>query len=151
MIFASLTLPELTPIFGLFAGMLVAFYGFMKNQNSQHTAMMDALTKERELAAQQASLERRALITSATADRESERDERRLMRETLDRVAKASERGADEAKERNGHLAELQLQSQEIFKNLADRNYKAITNIKEQHVAKQIVDNETVNHKSSDK
>lgn len=141
MYFAQVTLPELTPIFALFAGMLVAFYGFMKAQSNQYAKTMDALTKERECAAEQASIERRALVTSGVADRENERAERQKMIDVFERVAEATERAADEAKQRNGHLAELSLKSQEMFKQLADRNFEAIT-----HIQKQVVENMTVKH-----
>lgn len=62
-------------------------------------------------------------------------------------VAKATTQQAKEAKERNGHLAELQLKSQEMI----DRNYNAVqdavANITNQHVKTQIVDTQTIKDK----
>lgn len=85
---------------------------------------------------------------------EADRAERLAFQETLkavaeasNRVADATEKSASEAKQRNGHLAEMELQSQQLFKQLADRNYKAITNIKNQKVVHQTVEHETVQHK----
>lgn len=39
-------------------------------------------------------------------------------------IAAATKRSAAEAKERNGHLAELQLKGQEMFNAIGDRNFK---------------------------
>lgn len=59
-------------------------------------------------------------------------------------VAKATQQSAKEAKQRNGHLAELQLKSQEMI----DRNYhatqQAIKTVQNQHVKTQIVDTQTI-------
>jgi len=63
----------------------------------------------------------------------------------MNQVAKATSQSAKEAKERNGHLAELQLTSQ----SLIERNYKAvkeaIKDVTNQHIGTQIVDNQTIN------
>ena len=40
-------------------------------------------------------------------------------------IATATTKSANEAEKRNGHLAELRLQSQEAFKTIGDRNYEA--------------------------
>lgn len=65
----------------------------------------------------------------------------------MKQVAKATTQSAKEAKERNGHLAELQLKSQEMI----DRNYNAVqdavANITNQHVRTQIVDTQTIKDK----
>lgn len=120
--FASLTLAEFAPIITILAGMLIGFYGLLK-----------------------------FVLNQAEKDREAERKERKEFAEALSkvadsnvRVAEATERAAIEAKERNGHLAELQLQSQEMLKTIGDRNYRAITEVQEQHVQHQTVEKETV-------
>ena len=94
------------------------------------------------------------LIKKSSDTSDADREERKqfmeamtAMAEASNRVADATERSALEAKQRNGHLAEMELQSQKLFKQLADRNYKAITNIKTQKVMNQTVEHETVNHK----
>jgi hypothetical protein len=56
-------------------------------------------------------------------------------------VAAATEKGSKEAKERNGHLAELVIQSQETTKKLADRNFKASQTVRQQHVEHQHISN----------
>ena len=81
MYFAALTLPELVPIFTLFAGMLGGFYAIAK-----------------------------MMLSQATKDRDSDREERKALIETFDRVAIATEKSADEAKERNGHLGDQNVQ-----------------------------------------
>lgn len=55
-------------------------------------------------------------------------------------IATATKRGADEAKERNGHLAELTIQSK-------NDTLKAIKHLTTQHVDNQVVNNEFVNNK----
>lgn len=64
--------------------------------------------------------------------------------EAMKQVAKATTQSAKEAKERNGHLAELQLKSQEMI----DRNYNAVKdavkNVTSQHIDTQIVEKQTV-------
>lgn len=120
--FASLTLTELTPILTILAGMLLGFYALLK-----------------------------FVLGQAEKDREADRKERKefaaALKDVADanfRVAEATENAAKEAKERNGHLAELSLQSQEMLKNIGDRNYRAITEVQEQHVQHQTVERETV-------
>jgi hypothetical protein len=56
----------------------------------------------------------------------------------LDANTASNQRIADEAKERNGHLAEITVQSR-------DQILDKIQNIGEQHVKKQVVDEQTVN------
>lgn len=58
------------------------------------------------------------------------------------KVAKATEKGADEAAQRNGHIVELILKSDKSAKDLADRNLKAMgtqnvttQNVEHQHVS----------------
>jgi len=120
--FAALTLAEFVPLVTVLGGMLIGFYGLLKY-----------------------------VLGQAEKDREADRQERQQFSEALKevaeanvRVAEATENAAKEAKERNGHLAELSLQSQEMLKKIGDRNYKAITEVQEQHVQHQTVERETV-------
>jgi hypothetical protein len=59
-------------------------------------------------------------------------------------VAKATIKAANEAEKRNGHLAEITVQQ-------ADRVLHRIDNVKEQHVDKQIVDEQQVKIETVDK
>lgn len=61
----------------------------------------------------------------------------KILAQSLNRVAKATERGADEAKQRNGHLAELQLQGHAMIQ-------EAISTIQNQTVQHQTVKHSTV-------
>lgn len=61
-----------------------------------------------------------------------------------ERIAKETKRGADEAKERNGHLAEITVQQ-------GDRLAALMENIREQHVGKQIVDEQEVHSETVEK
>lgn len=69
--------------------------------------------------------------------------QRQLVEETR-RGTEAQVRTADEAKERNGHLAELQIKSQEMI----DRNFEyyqsCFKSLKEQRVETQTVDKQIV-------
>ena len=58
--------------------------------------------------------------------------------------ADATIRSANEAKERNGHLAELQLEGHQISSNNAKAILEAVAQIKIQHVNIQNVDKQTV-------
>lgn len=125
---ASLTLPELVPIFSLFAGMLVGFYALAK-----------------------------VMLKQASKDRDDDRDERKLFVAAIDNLAKSTDKNveahkkvadavtkqAQEAEKRNGHLAELQLQGQETMKLIADQATSkiitAVQNVKEQNVEHQVV------------
>ena len=64
------------------------------------------------------------------------------MAESNEKIARATEQGNREAKERNGHLAELTLQSR-------DQTLEAIMNVQEQKVTHQTVEHETVVNKDS--
>ena len=123
--FAQISPTELTSILALFIGMLTGFYALVRYMLNSQDKQQSELLKVQQL----------------------DREERIALTQAFTRVAEATESAAREAKERNGHLAELQLQSQETFKVLSDRNYEAITHIKNQHVTKQIVENEQVVHK----
>jgi hypothetical protein len=71
-------------------------------------------------------------------------------------IARETHQGNVEAKERNGHLGDQNIQitkmigdMTEQIKVVADRNYSAIRNVQEQHVANQIVETETVINKDA--
>jgi len=90
-------------------------------------------------------------LSNVTKQDRSERvDTAKLYNQSLDMLAQnlrentdSNRRIADEAKERNGHLAELQIKSQEMI----DRNLKCYQEMmKEQHVNSQTVDEQIVKH-----
>ena len=81
MYIASITLPELAPILTIFVGMLAGFYALVKFILSQ--------------------AEKTAL---------ADRDERKEMSIAFNRVAEATEKSAREAKDRNGHLGDQNIQ-----------------------------------------
>lgn len=66
----------------------------------------------------------------------------------LQNIAKETKRGADEAKQRNGHLAELIINSRDDVQSIADNAVTtivgAVQNVKEQHVDVQHVEHGTV-------
>ena len=83
------------------------------------------------------------LISKLTMVVQENSDVNKQVVEGSNRVAVATERSAQEAKERNGHLAELQLKSQEMI----DRNFLAYQKISKQHVVNQEIDSQTIHHK----
>jgi len=117
-LFADIALAELAPILTIIAGMLVGFYGIAK-----------------------------LMLVQATKDRDSDRAERqefviaiRDMAESNREIAEETKKGNKEAKQRNGHLAELTIQSK-------NETLDALHIIKNQHVVNQTVHNETVENK----
>lgn len=123
--FAQISPTELTSILALFIGMLGGFYALVRYMLAQQEKIQDGVAEIQKL----------------------DREERIALTQAFTRVAEATERAATEAKDRNGHLAEMELQSQQMFQALADRNYQAITTIKNQKVVNQVVEHETVQHK----
>jgi len=70
-------------------------------------------------------------------------DTQQQLVEASKKNTEAQTRIADEAKTRNGHLAELQIKSQEMI----DRNLKCYQEMmKEQHIESQTVDEQIVRH-----
>lgn len=80
--------------------------------------------------------------------------------EANQKVAAATERAADEAKERNGHLAEITMEARKQSEKLFDRNLKSykkcqadlmgevkkeVQSVKSQHVTHQEVDQQIIN------
>lgn len=123
--FAQISPTELTSILALFIGMLGGFYALVRYMLAQQEKIQAGVAEIQKL----------------------DREERIALTQAFTRVAEATERAATEAKDRNGHLAEMELQSQQMFQALADRNYQAITTIKNQKVVNQVVEHETVQHK----
>lgn len=105
---ASLTATELAPILTILAGMLLGFYKLMQYILEQH-----AKTQE------------------------SDRNERIELSHAINRMAKASEKAAEEAEKRNGHLAELTIEAR------ADV-LTAINHIRKQEVKEQVVQHQTI-------
>jgi gas vesicle protein len=110
MTFASIEITELTAllgaIFAAFSALLVGFYKYAQ--------------------AREKDFEASRTIAAESYDKSTQK-----LSKALERVARASERAADEAKDRNGHLAELIIQAQE--------------NIINQNVKKQTVKHQTIN------
>lgn len=111
-----LTGNDLLAILGAFAGMLAGFFAIAKIMLSQASKDRDADRGEREHLSS-------AITHMATSN---------------EKIAKAVVRQADEAKLRNGHLADLVTQGTENTKLLAEGAVKSITEvfqqIPEQHI-----------------
>jgi hypothetical protein len=119
-IFAEMQSTELLQVLAVIGGMLAGFYGVFKIMNA-----------------------------TAEKDRNADRAERAAFIQALSNVAStnkeiavATKRGADEAKERNGHLAEISQQNKE---QIIEAVHGLI--IDKQTVHNQFVENEQVNHK----
>lgn len=92
------------------------------------------------------------MLTQASKDRTADRQEREklaaaitLMADNSGKVAKATERGANEAKQRNGHLAELIIQTGENTQAIANTAVSAIIEgVSTQHIDKQTVDKQII-------
>lgn len=123
----------LTAVFGAFGSILYGFYRYAQAREKD-------FEKARQLAAK--------AYAKSTKD----------LSKALDRVAKASERTADEAKQRNGHLAELSIKSQELIlahnkdvEKLSGRIIEAVSNVIEQHVGHQTVDKADIKEENVEK
>lgn len=119
---SDLSLVEFSPILGIFAGMLVGFYGITK-----------------------------FLMNQAEKDREADRAERRELSSAISDMAGSNRTIADEMRDgnkkaeiRNGHLGEQNVQITKLVLNAKDETINAIQEIKEQHVINQVVENEQV-------
>lgn len=115
--FAQISPPELTSILALFIGMLTGFYALVKY-----------------------------MIATGEKSKALDIEERLELTKAFNRVAEATERAAIEAKERNGHLAELTIESKKATLE-AIQCIKVKQNVKSQHVDKQVVDKEEVINK----
>jgi hypothetical protein len=116
-------------ILGAFAGMLASFFAILKYT-----------------------------LTQSSKDREADRSERKEVVKAFNRVAEATERAAKEAKERNGHLAEMEAQGQKMLEKVGNRNYElsqrvleTVTNmnVENQFVHAQTINEEVVQKRSS--
>lgn len=123
----------LTAVFGGFTALLVAVFKFVKDQG-------ESARKERDEAQKINAATLKELTRTLNANTESNKE-----------IAAATTKAAREAEQRNGHLAELALegqkasqQHQRVLIQMADRNYKAITSVKEQHVQHQTVASATI-------
>lgn len=94
------------------------------------------------------------ILSQATKDREADRKERKEFSQAIKdmaaaskMVAKETKKGNEEAKIRNGHLGEQNIQIAELVKSTKEDMLKAVQNVKIQHVETQTVDNEIVKHK----
>lgn len=123
--FAAISGGEMASILTILAGMLAGFFAISK-----------------------------VMLTQATKDRESDRKERKEFSEAIKEMAKASKmvaaetkKGNEEARIRNGHLGEQNIQIAELVKSTKEDMLKAVQNVKVQHVEHQTVDEEIVKHK----
>jgi len=122
-IFASSTLPELGvvlgTVFGGFGVMLVGFYKYAS--------------------AREKDFEKSRQISSMAYEKSNQK-----LGIALDRVASATERSAREAAERNGHLAELQIEARkDIIVGLTN----VIHAVKQQKVERQNVEHQHIESK----
>jgi uncharacterized membrane-anchored protein YhcB (DUF1043 family) len=112
--FASLEPTELAPILGIFVGMLAGFYALVKY-------LLNAQEK---------------INTQHSITQELDREERKELTKSFNRVAEATERSAREAEQRNGHLAEISMTNKD----------QIITAIHGLVIDKQTVHHQTVEH-----
>lgn len=92
MTMAVITEGELAPILTIFVGMLAGFYALFKFVYKENNK----------------SAERAATINAENS--KADRKERQALISSFDRVAIATETGSREAKERNGHLGEQNIE-----------------------------------------
>lgn len=122
--FAQISPGELGSILALFVGMLTGFYALVKYMLKQQENVLVNAAKIQEL----------------------DRKERNELTKAFNRVAEATETAAREAKERNGHLAELTIESKKATLD-AIACIKVKQNVKEQHVDNQVVEHEQLKEK----
>ena len=116
-------------IAGLVGTMLGVFYKISNDSSKERASIVECNAK---------------LVAGLTKVVQENSDVNRQVVESSNRVAAATEKSAQEAKERNGHLAELQLKSQEMI----DRNLVAYQKINKQHIINQEIDSKTIHRKS---
>lgn len=119
---AQISLVELSPILGIFAGMLAGFYAIAK-----------------------------FLMLQAEKDREADRTERQQLSCAISDMAESNRTIADEMRDgntkaevRNGHLGEQNVQITKLVLDAKDETINAIQEISEQRVIHQVVENEQV-------
>ena len=103
--------PIVLALIGLVGAICTGFFKLFADQNKVHGKIANGLENLTKSGDKQAS----------------------AMRE----IATETKQGNKEAKERNGHLAELQIQQ-------ADKIIRHVDNVKNQHVTKQVVDSQEV-------
>lgn len=113
-LFAQLTLPEFSGFLTILAGMLVGFYALVKFMLKQSEELANNDREERKFLAEAVN----------------------NMAVSMEKVATSNERIADESKERNGHLAEITVQSRD----------QVIEQIRGLTIEQQTVHNQTVEH-----
>lgn len=114
--FASLEPTELAPILGIFVGMLAGFYALVKYLLNAQEKINEQHLKTQEL----------------------DREERKELAKSFNRVAEATEKSAREAEKRNGHLADISVEN----KN------QILTAISGLTIDKQTVHHQTVEHET---
>jgi len=127
-----------------FTSIMVLFFKYMTNREKQSKI-------EREDGAKVARDERKAAADQFEKMITLLGDNLQKNTESNKEIAASTTKQAFEAEKRNGHLAELQLQSQEMFEQLATKNYVAINELKTQTIENQIVNKQTVNHEHVEK
>lgn len=120
--FAAISPGELVPIFGVLAAMLTAFYALIRFILKQAEKDRDADRNER-----------KALVVAISDMAESNRS---IAIETKD-MKEVHIQGYKEAEQRNGHLAEITIQSR-------DKILSAVGHINEQIAEEQTVEHQTV-------
>lgn len=149
--FAELSVPEFTSLFTAFltilATMLAGFYALANK-------MLNNASKERIASAEATIAEKKTLVEISSLSTENDRAERLALIAAIERMAQSSQEVADatkqaarEAEERNGHLGEQNLRIIETVEANRDRILEAVSNIKEQHVEHQTVEQEDVTNK----
>lgn len=120
--FAALSGGELISVLTIMSGMLVGFFGVSK-----------------------------MMLNQASKDREKDREERKALVSAINTMAKSNQsiaeetkKGNREAKIRNGHLGEQNIQIAELVKSTKEDMLKAVQNVKIQHVDHQTVNEEIV-------
>jgi len=129
MYFAAISPTELAPILGIVAAMLTGFYALIRFILKQSEKDRDADRKER-----------KELVIAIQDMADSNRA---IAEETKD-MKEVHIKGYQEAEQRNGHLAEITIQSR-------DQILSAVGHVKKQHVDLQYVNTENVMNKGGKK
>lgn len=114
--FASITLPELAPILGILAGMLIGFYKILEYVLNNSLKSTEADRTERQE------------LSKAIAQ----------MADGMQSVAMSNERIAIESERRNGHLAEISVDNKDAILK-AIKGITLTQQVEEQKVAHQTV------------
>lgn len=82
------------------------------------------------------------MLNQASKDRDDDRRERLHLAGAIERMAKATEQSANEAKERNGHLAELVVKTSE-------KTIDALQTISKQTISEQNIEHQVINNQET--